>query len=124
MSRWYIIHAYSGFENKVRDAIMSEASRMGLTPLVEQIEVPTETVTEIKRGKRVRVLDNLSTGKMSHMDSFFSQIDFMRGDIRAFEDCQRAVEGAGRYVAVAAVAGGAPNQGEYCGITGDLIQPQ
>ena len=53
MSRWYIIHAYSGFENKVRDAIMSEASRMGLENFVEQIEVPTETVTEIKRGKRV-----------------------------------------------------------------------
>ena len=27
MSRWYIIHAYSGFENKVRDAIQSEANR-------------------------------------------------------------------------------------------------
>ncbi len=54
MSRWYIIHAYSGFENKVRDAIHSEANRMGLTPFVEQIEVPTETVTEIKRGKKVQ----------------------------------------------------------------------
>ena len=54
MSRWYIIHAYSGFENKVRDAIMSEANRMGLTPLVEQIEVPTETITEVKRGKKVQ----------------------------------------------------------------------
>src|SRR3954453_18215871 len=54
MSRWYIIHAYSGFENKVRDAINSEATRMGLTPFVEQIEVPTETVTEIKRGKKVQ----------------------------------------------------------------------
>src|SRR4051794_31935272 len=52
MSRWYIIHAYSGFENKVRDAITSEATRMGLTPFVEQIEVPTETITEIKRGKK------------------------------------------------------------------------
>ena len=46
MSRWYIIHAYSGFENKVRDAIQSEATRLGLTPFVEQIEVPTETITE------------------------------------------------------------------------------
>ncbi len=53
MSRWYIIHAYSGFENKVRDAIQSEAKRLGLTDYVEQIEVPTETITEIKRGKRV-----------------------------------------------------------------------
>src|SRR5512146_2767010 len=55
MSRWYIIHAYSGFENKVRDAIMSEASRLGLTNFVEQVEVPTETVTEVKRGKKVQV---------------------------------------------------------------------
>jgi transcription termination/antitermination protein NusG len=54
MSRWYIIHAYSGFENKVRDAINSEATRMGLTPFVEQIEVPTETITEVKRGKKVQ----------------------------------------------------------------------
>ena len=35
MSRWYIIHAYSGFENKVSDAIMSEASRLGLNRFVE-----------------------------------------------------------------------------------------
>ena len=53
MSRWYIIHAYSGFENKVRDAIMSEATRMGLEQLVENVEVPTEKVTEIRRGKKV-----------------------------------------------------------------------
>ena len=54
MSRWYIIHAYSGFENKVRDAILSEANRLGLTAAVEQIEVPTETITEVKRGKKVQ----------------------------------------------------------------------
>src|SRR6476660_4666169 len=54
MSRWYIIHAYSGFENKVRDAIMSEAKRLQLERFVEQIEVPTESVTEIKRGKKVQ----------------------------------------------------------------------
>jgi transcriptional antiterminator NusG len=55
MARWYIIHAYSGFEGKVRDAIMSEAQRMGLEQLVEQIEVPTETITEARRGKKVQV---------------------------------------------------------------------
>jgi transcriptional antiterminator NusG len=53
MSRWYIIHAYSGFENKVRDSILSEAKRLGLEGLVEQVEVPTEKVTEIRRGKKV-----------------------------------------------------------------------
>ncbi len=55
MARWYIIHAYSGFENKVRDSIMAEAERMGLEQLIEQVEVPTETVTEVKRGKKVQV---------------------------------------------------------------------
>jgi transcriptional antiterminator NusG len=54
MSRWYIIHAYSGFEGKVRDAILSEAKRLGLEHLVEDIEVPTETVTEVRRGKKVQ----------------------------------------------------------------------
>jgi len=55
MSRWYIIHAYSGFENKVKESILSEAERMGLSEAVDQVEVPTETVTEVKRGKKVQV---------------------------------------------------------------------
>jgi transcriptional antiterminator NusG len=53
MSRWYIIHAYSGFENKVRESILADASRMGLEPQVEAVEVPTEKITEIRRGKKV-----------------------------------------------------------------------
>lgn len=53
MSRWYIIHAYSGFENKVRDSILADAERLGLERLVEAVEVPTEKVTEIRRGKKV-----------------------------------------------------------------------
>src|ERR671921_568725 len=53
MSRWYIIHAYSGFENKVRDAIQAEAARLGLSQLVEQVEVPTEKITEVRRGKKI-----------------------------------------------------------------------
>ena len=55
MARWYIIHAYSGFENKVRDSILAEAERMGLEALVEEVEVPHETITEVKRGKKVQV---------------------------------------------------------------------
>jgi transcriptional antiterminator NusG len=55
MARWYIIHAYSGFENKVRDAILAEAERIGLSQLVESVEVPTETAYEVKRGKKVQV---------------------------------------------------------------------
>jgi transcription termination/antitermination protein NusG len=54
MSRWYIIHAYSGFENKVKDHILSDARRLGLEEQVEEVEVPTEKVTEIRRGKKVQ----------------------------------------------------------------------
>ena len=54
MARWYIIHAYSGFEGKVRDSIMAEATRLGLDHLVAQIEVPTETVTWPAAARRSR----------------------------------------------------------------------
>ena len=54
MARWYIIHAYSGFENKVRDQIVADAERMGLSALVESVEVPTEIITEVRRGKKVQ----------------------------------------------------------------------
>ncbi len=54
MARWYIIHAYSGFENKVREQILADATRLGLDALVESVEVPTETVTEVRRGKKVQ----------------------------------------------------------------------
>jgi transcriptional antiterminator NusG len=53
-SRWYIIHAYSGFENKVRDAILADAGRLGLEALVDAVEVPTETITEVRRGKKIQ----------------------------------------------------------------------
>ena len=55
MARWYIIHAYSGFESKVKESILAEAERKGLEALVEAVEVPHETVTEVKRGKKVQV---------------------------------------------------------------------
>ncbi len=57
----------------------------------------------VRRGKRVRILDNLSTGKMEHVEGFAGKADFMRGDIRAFEDCQRAVDGATYVIHQAAI---------------------
>ncbi len=54
MSRWYIIHAYSGFENKVRDQILADAERFGLMALVDAVEVPTEMITEVRRGKKIQ----------------------------------------------------------------------
>lgn len=51
-ARWYIIHAYSGFENKVAEAIRERAVRQGLDPLLEEITVPTEEVMEYRKGQK------------------------------------------------------------------------
>jgi transcriptional antiterminator NusG len=51
--RWYIVHAFSNFEKKVADDIKNGADRQGLADLFEEILVPTEKVTEIRRGRRI-----------------------------------------------------------------------
>jgi len=52
-AKWYIVHAYSNFEKKVADAIRAEAAVKGLEDKFEEILVPTEEVTEIRRGRKV-----------------------------------------------------------------------
>lgn len=51
--RWYIVHAYTNFENKVREAILAEAELRGLTEYFDDVLVPKEKVSEVKRGRRV-----------------------------------------------------------------------
>ncbi len=51
--RWYIVHAYSGFEKKVAQSIMEQAAQKGLTDAFEQVVVPTEDVVEVRRGKKI-----------------------------------------------------------------------
>ena len=52
--RWYVLHVYSGFENKVAEAIHEKAGKLKLTDRVGEIMVPTEEVVEVKRGQRVQ----------------------------------------------------------------------
>jgi len=51
--RWYIIHAYSNFENKVADSIREQAKQRHLDHLFEEIMVPKEKVVEVRRGRKV-----------------------------------------------------------------------
>ena len=50
-AKWYVIHTYSGYENKVATNIEKAAENRGLEHLVEEVHVPTEIVTEIKDEK-------------------------------------------------------------------------
>ena len=49
---WYVVHTYSGFENKVKTNIEQRAVALGLTEKISQILIPTEEVVELKKGKR------------------------------------------------------------------------
>src|SRR5246127_5710602 len=51
--RWYIVHAYSNFENKVAESIREQAKQRNLVELFEEIMVPKEKVTEVRRGRKV-----------------------------------------------------------------------
>ena len=52
--RWYIVHAYSNFENKVADAIKEGAAQKGLGELFEAVLVPMEEVVEVRRGRKIK----------------------------------------------------------------------
>ena len=51
--RWYVLHAYSGYEKKVADSIMDQASKLGISDHIEEVSVPTQNIVEVKRGVRV-----------------------------------------------------------------------
>lgn len=51
-AKWYVVHTYSGYENKVASNLEKTVENRQLQDLIQEIRVPTETVTEIKDNKR------------------------------------------------------------------------
>ena len=51
--QWYIVHTYSGFENKVSESLQQRVNAYGLEAEIGEVLIPTEDVVEMRGGKRV-----------------------------------------------------------------------
>jgi transcriptional antiterminator NusG len=51
--KWFIVHTYSGFEQKVADSLKTRSEAFGFADKIGQILIPTEEVVELRNGKKV-----------------------------------------------------------------------
>ena len=76
--RWYIVHAYSNFENKVAAAIRERAEAEGLDDQIEEVLVPSEQVVEVRVAKKsmriVKFFPGYVLAKMEMTDRTFHLI--------------------------------------------------
>ena len=61
-AKWYVLHTYSGYENKVASSIQTIVELRSLQDLICEVRIPMETVTEIKNGEEVQVERKLFPG--------------------------------------------------------------
>ena len=54
-AKWYVVHTYSGYENKVASSIENAVENRKLHDLIQEVKVPTETVVEVKDNKKREV---------------------------------------------------------------------
>ena len=63
-ARWYVIHTYSGHENKVAEALRQRAETLGLTDKILEVLIPLQEKIQIKRGQRKTVNEKIFPGYM------------------------------------------------------------
>jgi transcriptional antiterminator NusG len=63
-ARWYVVHAYSGHENKVAEALKQRAETLDLTSKISSVLIPTQEKIQIKRGQRKNVTEKIFPGYM------------------------------------------------------------
>jgi transcriptional antiterminator NusG len=82
-AKWYVIHTYSGYENKVVQNIEKVVENRKLHDLIQEIQVPTERVTEIVDGKSKEVERKIFPGyvlvKMIYTDDSWAVVRNTRG---------------------------------------------
>ena len=59
---WYVVHTYSGYENKVKDTLEKSIPSNGMKDFIFEVRVPVEEVTEIKKGKLVKTTRKIFPG--------------------------------------------------------------
>ena len=50
--KWYVVHTYSGYENKVRDSLLKAVENNGMQDMIVDVRIPVEEAIEIKNNKR------------------------------------------------------------------------
>ena len=82
-AKWYVIHTYSGYENKVASNLRTTVENRNLQDLILEVKVPTETVTEVKDDKTKEVERKLYPGyvfvKMVYTDETWYVVRNIRG---------------------------------------------
>ena len=53
-ARWYVVHTYAGYENKVKDTLLKAVVNNNMQDLIFDVRVPLEEVEEIRGGRRVK----------------------------------------------------------------------
>ena len=61
-ANWYVVHTYSGYENKVMDNLLKTVDNHGLHDVIYDVKVPMEETIEVKNGKRKHVQRKLFPG--------------------------------------------------------------
>jgi len=82
-AKWYVVHTYSGYENKVATNLEKIVENRNLQDLIQEVYVPTETVTEIKDNKKKEVERKIFPGyvlvKMVMTDDSWYAVRNIRG---------------------------------------------
>lgn len=60
--KWYVVHTYSGYENKVKVNLEKAVENNGMQDLITEVKIPTEDVIEIKNNKRKTVQRKILPG--------------------------------------------------------------
>ena len=60
--KWYVVHTYSGYENKVRDSLLKAVENNGMQDRITDVQIPVEEAVEIKNNRRRVVQRKLLPG--------------------------------------------------------------